>query len=66
MAFRSAKTGRYISRSAAARRPRQSVNESSGKSGSSGRTIHRSAGTGRFVNKAAVKRWPNHTLTEKV
>ena len=67
MAYRSAKTGKYISKAAAARWPSRSVQESSGKgSGSGNRTVNRSAKTGQFVSNATVARWPNHTLTEKV
>jgi hypothetical protein len=66
MAYRSAKTGKYISKAAAARWPGRSVRESTNPSSNSGRTVHRSAVTGRFVTGAATKRRPNHTLTEKV
>jgi len=49
MPYRSAKTGKYISRSAAARQPRTSLKESSSRNSRSGRSVHRSAITGRFV-----------------
>ncbi len=59
---RSAITGRYISRAAAARHPRTSVIES-GANQSKG-THHRSAVTGHFVTEATAKRHPNTTVTE--
>ena len=60
---RSAITGRYISRAAAARHPRTSVVES-GRNHSSG-THHRSAITGRYVTDSTAQRHPNTTVTEK-
>jgi len=66
MPYRSARTGKYISKAAATRSPRRSLKESAGRSSQSGRSVHRSAITGRFVGNATVKRWPNHTVTEKV
>lgn len=59
---RSAITGRYISRSSAARRPRTSVVEY-GSSKSSG-TAYRSAISGRYVTKRHAQRSPNTTVTE--
>lgn len=60
---RSAISGRYISRAAAARHPRTSVSES-GSNRSSG-THHRSAISGRFISGAAAARHPNTSVTEK-
>ena len=60
---RSAITGLYISRAAAARHPRTSVMES-GSNRSSG-THHRSAITGRYVTDSTAQRHPNTTVTEK-
>jgi len=60
--FRSAITGRYISKSAAARHPRTSLSES-GPNRSSG-THYRSAITGRFVRSAAAARHPNTSVQE--
>lgn len=60
---RSAITGKYISRSAAARHPRTSVSES-GSNRSSG-THHRSAISGRYISPAAAARHPNTSVTEK-
>lgn len=59
---RSAVTGRYISRAAAARHPRTSVTES-GANKSSGKA-HRSAISGRYVTGATARRRPNTTVTE--
>jgi hypothetical protein len=60
---RSAITGRYISRAAAARHPRTSVTESGSNRGSG--THHRSAITGHFISGAAAARHPNTSVTEK-
>jgi hypothetical protein len=60
---RSAITGRYISRAAAARNPRTSVTESGRNRGSG--THHRSAITGRYVTGATAARHPNTTVTER-
>lgn len=51
MAYRSAKTGKYISKAAAARWPGRSVRESSKPSSGSGRTVHRSAVTGQACHR---------------
>jgi hypothetical protein len=60
---RSAITGRFISRAAAARHPRTSVTES-GRSAGSG-THHRSAITGRYITGAAAARHPRTSVTER-
>lgn len=60
---RSAISGRYISKSAAARHPRTSVVET-GANHSKG-THHRSAITGHFVTGATAARHPNTTVSEK-
>jgi hypothetical protein len=60
---RSAITGRFISRAAAARHPRTSVTES-GRSTSSG-THQRSAITGRYITGAAAARHPRTSVTER-
>ena len=59
---RSAITGRYISRAAAARHPRTSVVESGGNKGSG--KAYRSAVSGRYVTKGTAQRSPNTTVTE--
>lgn len=60
---RSAITGRYISKAAAARHPKTSVTES-GSNRSSG-THHRSAITGLFITEGAANRNPKTSVTEK-
>ena len=60
---RSAITGRYISRAAAARHSRTSVVESGANHGKG--THHRSAVTGRYVTGGTAARHPNTTVTEK-
>lgn len=60
---RSAITGRYISRAAAARHPRTSVTERGGNNGSGAH--HRSAVTGQYVKPATAARHPNTTVTER-
>ena len=59
---RSAISGRYISKAAAARHPRTSVVES-GSNKSSGKA-YRSAISGRYVTKGYAQRKPNNTVTE--
>jgi hypothetical protein len=60
---RSAITGRFISRAAAARHPRTSVTERQ-RSASAG-THHRSAITGRYITGAAAARHPHTSVTEQ-
>lgn len=59
---RSAITGRYLSRAAAARHPRTSVVEHGSNKGSG--TRNRSAITGRYVTDATAQRHPDTTVTE--
>lgn len=59
---RSAVTGRYITKGAAARRPSTSVSHRGGSSGAKG---SRSAITGRFVTAATAARHPKTTITER-
>lgn len=61
--YRSASSGRFVTKSWAARSPRTTVAES-GRNNSSG-THHRSAITGKFVTPATAARHPNTTVTEK-
>ncbi|MBM4569060.1 hypothetical protein GS489_00715 [Rhodococcus hoagii] len=63
MAHRSAITGRYITKAAAARHPSTSVREASAGNRDTG-THHRSAASGRFVTAATAARNPKTTLTE--
>lgn len=59
---RSAITGKYISKAAAARHPRTTVVEKGTNKTST--TAHRSAISGRYVTKGHVQRSPNTTVTE--
>lgn len=61
-AYRSARTGRYISMAAAKRGSRTSVVES-GVNKSSGKA-YRSAISGRYVTKGTAQRHPSTTVTE--
>lgn len=62
-ASRSARTGRYVSKTTAARHPRTTVTESKS-SGKSGGKAHRSAITGRYVTEGTARRHPATTVTE--
>lgn len=64
MPYRSAITGRYISKAAAARHPKSSVRESPGSSGKSG-THYRSAVDGQYVRASEAARHPKTTLRER-
>ena len=64
MPYRSAITGRYISKAAAARHPNTTVRESPGSSSGSG--IHyRSAANGQYVPASEAAKHPKTTLREK-
>jgi hypothetical protein len=64
MPYRSAITGRYISKAAAARHPTTSVRESPSSSNGSG--IHyRSAANGQYVPASEAAKHPKTTLREK-
>lgn len=60
---RSAVTGRYVSRAAAARHPRTTVTESASGRGGGG-TAYRSAISGRYVTGATAARRPRTTVKE--
>lgn len=60
---RSARTGRYVTKAAAARNPRTTVVEHGGNHSSG--THSRSAITGRYVTGATAQRHPNTTVTER-
>lgn len=64
MPYRSAITGRYISKAAAARHPNTSVRESSASNSGSG-TRHRSAVNGHYVTAAEAAKHPKITVSEK-
>lgn len=60
--YRSAKTGRFVTKRAAQRSPKTTVGETRG--GGSTHGAHRSAITGKFVGKAAAGRWPDKTIKD--
>lgn len=60
---RSAISGRYISRAAAARHPRTNITSAGGGSGKGGGR-NRSAITGKFIGNAAAARHPNTSVRE--
>jgi len=61
-AYRSAKTGRYVSKGTATRNPRTTVTESGGNKGSA--KAYRSAISGRYVTKGHAQRSRSTTVTE--
>jgi hypothetical protein len=62
--YRSAKSGRYVTKAYGASHPKTTVKESPGRSGSTGGQ-YRSAITGRFVAAKRGKANPHITLREK-
>jgi len=64
MPYRSAISGRYISKAAAARHPKTSVRESPGSNSGSG-LHYRSAVSGQYVPAAEAAKRPKTTLREK-
>lgn len=62
--YRSAKSGRYVSKTYGKSHPRTTVKETPGKSGATGGS-YRSAITGRFVTAKHGKANPGTTVREK-
>lgn len=62
---RSASTGRFVSKAAAARWPGKTTTERVG-SGTSNSTVNRSASTGRFVTESTANRNPGGTISQRV
>ena len=62
--YRSAKSGRYVTKAYGASHPKTTVKESSGPSGSTGGQ-YRSAVTGKFVTARRGKANPHMTVREK-
>lgn len=60
--YRSASSGRFVTKSAAAKNPSGTVGETRG--GGSTHGAHRSAVTGKFVGPAAAGRWPGKTIKD--
>lgn len=63
---RSAGSGRFVSKAAAARWPSKTTTERVGSGTGNSRAVSRSASSGRFVTDATVKRNPGGTITQKV
>ena len=63
---RSAGTGRFVSKAAAARWPSKTTTERVGRGTSNTRAVNRSASTGKFVTAATARRNPNGTITQQV
>lgn len=63
---RSASTGRFVSRSTAARWPGRTTTERVGGSTRNARTVNRSASTGRFVKATTAQRHPDTTVSQRV
>lgn len=61
-AYRSAATGRYVTKRTATMSPRTTVSETRSKR--SHATAYRSAITGRYVTKGTAQRHPDTTVTE--
>jgi hypothetical protein len=63
---RSAGSGRFVSRAAAARWPNRTTTERVGRGTSNTRAVNRSATTGRFVKASTAARHPESTVTQRV
>lgn len=63
---RSAGSGRFVSKAAAARWPAKTTTERVGSGTGNGRSVNRSASSGRFVTKATARRNPGGTITQQV
>ncbi|ROQ38623.1 hypothetical protein EDF46_2263 [Frondihabitans sp. PhB188] len=63
---RSAGSGRFVSKAAAARWPSKTTTERVGTGTSNNTSVNRSAATGRFVTQAAATRNPGGTITQRV
>ena len=63
---RSAGSGRFVSKAAAARWPGKTTTERVGSGTGNSRSVNRSASSGRFVTDATARRNPGGTITQKV
>lgn len=63
---RSASSGRFVSRAAAARWPGKTTTERVGSGTGNSRTVTRSASSGRFVPASRGKSDPGGTITQRV
>lgn len=63
---RSAGSGRFVSKAAAARWPDKTTTEQVGRGTGNGQTVHRSAASGRFVTKHRADGDPGGTIAQRV
>lgn len=63
---RSAGSGRFVSKAAAARWPSKTTTERVGVGTSNSRSVSRSASSGKFVTPATAKRNPGGTINQQV
>lgn len=63
---RSASSGRFVSKAAAARWPSKTTTERVGSGTSNKTTVHRSASSGRFVTKRTANGNPDGTISQRV
>ncbi|TQM57855.1 hypothetical protein FBY41_3191 [Humibacillus xanthopallidus] len=63
---RSAGSGRFVSKAAAARWPSKTTTEQVGSGSANNRSVYRSASTGRFVTPGTAKRNPGGTIEQQV
>lgn len=63
---RSAGSGRFVSKAAAARWPSKTMTERVGGGTGNGKTVHRSAASGRFVTKGHADGDPGGTIAQRV
>ena len=63
---RSAGSGRFVSKAAAARWPDKTTTERVGRGTSNSRTVYRDAGTGQFVTKGDADGDPSGTIAQRV
>jgi hypothetical protein len=63
---RSAGSGRFVGKAAAARWPGKTTTERVGRGTGNNRTVNRSASTGRFVTESTAKRNPGGTIQQSV
>lgn len=63
---RSAGSGRFVTKAAAARWPGKTTTERVGRGTGNSRTVHRSATSGRFVTKRRADGDPGGTISQRV
>lgn len=63
---RSAGSGKFVSKAAAARWPSKTTTERVGSGTSNARTVHRSAATGLFITPKAAGKDPGGSISQRV